>query len=423
MGTITRSLRARIALVATSIAVLVAIAAVVFFVGDGGDGDVTGGVSPSPTATSPTEGSPTQTSPPTTTPTTPSPTTTKTTPAKPVPAAGTWQRLPAAPVPAGYRGQAVWTGKEFLLFEPVFPQGGTPRTVGVAYNPKTGTWRTLPPTPDPPVLREGMQATVWAGKEMLTWGTVDAAYNPKANTWRRLPPGWESPAVTVWTGRQVLLWGGGCCGGQLRNGVSYDPVTGARRPIPHAPFGGQAQGVWTGREMVVVGSVGARQPQPVAAAYNPVTRTWRSLPRPSRLVNSASMTWTGREVLVVGGGDYTRVGNYMYADGIAYNPATNRWRRLPAMEFARSFHAAVWTGSRLLVWGGVTPGATGGYATASHGVVYDPARNSWSALPKSPLRGRMEPLAVWTGTTMIVWGGDRVSEPYGVLTDGAIYRP
>ncbi len=96
------------------------------------------------------------------------------------------------------------------------------------------------------------------------------------------------------------------------------------------------------------------------------------------------------------------------------------------MEVPRARHVAVWTGRQLLVWGGQTTGlaAPGSYATPPHGVAYDPARNRWSALPKSPLSARNDVVAVWTGETMIIWGGERVGPPFGVhVTDGAAYRP
>ncbi len=134
------------------------------------------------------------------------------------------------------------------------------------------------------------------------------------------------------------------------------------------------------------------------------------------------MVWTGAEVLVVGGLTSTKPGHY--ADSVAYNPTTNGWRRLPAMGIDRFQPDAVWTGSRLLVWGGATLPANGqgNAGTPPYGVAYAPASNSWSALPESPLRGRTGAVAVWTGTEMIIWGGFGIpnGEP---LTDGAVYLP
>jgi hypothetical protein len=318
----------------------------------------------------------------------------------------------------------VWTGTEFLIHGPYYTDGAGLRSVGAAYNPATNTWRRIPVTPDPPEMKEARQVAVWTGTDMLTWGMVDAAYRPATNTWRRLPPGYGSPAVAVWTGRQALLWGGGSGGEVNRGGVAYDPVTGAMQTLPEAPFGGpDASGVWTGKELVVVGlAEDARSASP-AAAYNPATRSWRSLSSMPSSRLGGTVTWTGREVLVVGGLDSAT--DTVQTDGDAYSPAVNRWRHLPVTEYPRWNHVAVWTGRQLLVWGGrVTADPVPGTAvTPPHGAAYDPGRNRWSALPRSPLDGRDDAVAVWTGRKMIVWGGDRVTPPYGVLTDGAAFRP
>ncbi len=98
-------------------------------------------------------------------------------------ATGTWQRLPAAPLPgqsSGYAG--VWTGTELLVTGPAFSvQAGIPRgrNVGAAYNPASRTWRTLPPAPGPVQSIEGGYQAVWTGRELLGWGMgVNAAYDP-----------------------------------------------------------------------------------------------------------------------------------------------------------------------------------------------------------------------------------------------------
>jgi hypothetical protein len=111
------------------------------------------------------------------------------------------------------------------------------------------------------------------------------------------------------------------------------------------------------------------------------------------------------------------------ARGMAYNPATNRWRLLPAMPLPRWGFAAVWTGHRVLVWGGLS----GDYLTGTppaHGEAYTPATNRWRALPASPLHGRAYPRAVWTGHKMIIWGGyipRELTDRH--FTDGAAFTP
>jgi hypothetical protein len=341
---------------------------------------------------------------------------------------GTWKRLPAAPVPAGlYEYSGVWSGRELLLYGVVHPSKGAPYGAGAAYNPATNTWRKLPPAPFRAETMEGGYATVWTGSEMLGQGLgLNVAYDPTTNRWRGIPAFSDSTAVTAWTGRQALSWGGGCCGSDSAEGAAYTPATNSRQQLPPAPLAGRhTSGAWTGRELVIVG--GNNTDGKIfadAAAYNPTTRTWRRLPPLPAPRAAATATWTGTEVLVVGGhhGDIAHGG--LYADGVAYNPATNRWRQLPSMEVGRIGHSAVWTGRQLLVWGGQTVRA-GVRAAPPHGLAYDPAANRWSALPAAPLRGRTGHLAVWTGSQMLVWGGSaaRDPDPGQRFDNGAAYRP
>ena len=344
---------------------------------------------------------------------------------------GTWQRLPATPLPASYAHTTVWTGTEMLLLGLVGagPEPGSRMAyVGAAYNPSTGTWRRLP------AIRaldqgnfEGRSHAVWTGSESLLVGLINGAYNPAGNRWRRISSeGVLGGAVTVWTGRQVLMWGGG----DVAFGAAYTPATNTWRGLPASPLVGRQRpvGAWTGTELIIAGgSTADGKVLGDAAAYNPATRSWRRLPAMPEPRGGGTATWDGSEVLVVGGsGPYSEVRPYvrLHTDGVAYDPATNRWRRLPAMEGGRMDHTAVWSGRHLLVWGGRTLRA-GTWTAPAHGLAYDPAGNRWSALPRSPLRGRAGHVAVWTGTQMLIWGGypARRTDPEKPFTDGAAYTP
>jgi hypothetical protein len=87
---------------------------------------------------------------------------------------------------------------------------------------------------------------------------------------------------------------------------------------------------------------------------------------------------------------------------------------------ARVDHTAVWTGTRMIVWGGCCYLATG--------ASYDSVSNTWSpiAVAGAPT-GRMAHLAVWSGNEMIVWGGQTgypEDPPQPTLTDtGGRYDP
>ncbi len=116
-----------------------------------------------------------------------------------------------------------------------------------------------------------------------------------------------------------------------------------------------------------------------------------------------TMVWTGHELLVWGG---TRaLGRLVdYGDGAAYDPATDTWRDLPASPIAgRSGHTAVWTGSEMLIWGGqIDAGCATG---TSDGAAYDPTTDQWRTIAVAPGPVRVSHKAVWAGSELVVWGG------------------
>ncbi|HKY49018.1 MAG TPA: hypothetical protein VJQ79_13660, partial [Acidimicrobiia bacterium] len=74
----------------------------------------------------------------------------------------------------------------------------------------------------------------------------------------------------------------------------------------------------------------------------------------------------------------------------------------------------VWTGSEMIVWGGEADEIAS--TLFSDGAAYDPAKDTWRLLSHSPLSGRRYHSAVWTGDEMLIVGG--VGEG-----DGAAYHP
>jgi hypothetical protein len=79
-------------------------------------------------------------------------------------------------------------------------------------------------------------------------------------------------------------------------------------------------------------------------------------------------------------------------------------------------HGAVWTGSKLIVWGGYSGGVY-----LNTGYIYDPQTNSWTAMTTSGApAGRSEYSYLWNGTHFIVWGGLNNAVP---LNSGGMYNP
>ncbi|MGH9001675.1 MAG: Kelch repeat-containing protein, partial [Acidimicrobiia bacterium] len=124
-----------------------------------------------------------------------------------------------------------------------------------------------------------------------------------------------------------------------------------------------------------------------------------------------SMVWTGDEMIVWGGfgvASDNRDGE-LFADGAAYDPETDDWRRLPASPLeARQGHFAIWTGREVLIWGGPSPLVLAdSQVPVDHndGALYDPASKEWRRIPESPLSRRSESAVAYAAGRLLVWGG------------------
>src|SRR6516164_7200597 len=81
---------------------------------------------------------------------------------------------------------------------------------------------------------------------------------------------------------------------------------------------------------------------------------------------------------------------------------------------ARGEHTAVWTGSEMIVWGG------DGNTYLNTGARYNPTTDSWTATSTTNAPdARYSHTAVWTGSEMIVWGG----QGFNGLNTGGRYNP
>ena len=127
--------------------------------------------------------------------------------------------------------------------------------------------------------------------------------------------------------------------------------------------------------------------------------------------------WTGSEMIVWGG---LGGGNYFNTGG-RYNPSTDSWTATSTTNApsARGSHTAVWTGSEMIVWGGEGTGVIG----LNTGGRYNPSTDSWTAISTTNApTGREAHTAVWTGSEMIVWGGV-AAPPHTNFNTGGRYNP
>ena len=145
-------------------------------------------------------------------------------------------------------------------------------------------------------------------------------------------------------------------------------------------------------------------------------RLWRALTIGSpALAAAAVIAVVATSVALTGGGQ--RIARPTGPGTALAVPGSAGWTRLPRAPIApRSEYAAVWTGKKMIVWGGYS----GNTALYGDGAAYDPATRTWTKLAASPLAGRALPVAVWTGKDMLIFGGSSTSAAY---SDGAAYDP
>jgi N-acetylneuraminic acid mutarotase len=221
----------------------------------------------------------------------------------------------------------------------------------------------------------------------------------------------------------------------LRRGPSVSPLTscaddiwdsGSLDALPQGRIFHTA--VWTGSVMVIWGgTVGVSGYHYISVnsggRYDPATDTWAltsTLAAPTgRTFHTA--VWTGNRMVVWGGMDSN---SHPLRTGGLYDPSTDTWTSTSTVgaPSIRYRHTAIWTGSRMVVWGGLL--AVSPYETNTGGR-YDPSTDTWTATSTvGAPTGRVEHSAVWTGRLMVIWGGWRYEGNYPHFFDtGGRYDP
>ncbi|HEX4823303.1 MAG TPA: MopE-related protein [Candidatus Polarisedimenticolaceae bacterium] len=309
-----------------------------------------------------------------------------------------------------------WWADAKRSFDPVAPEAlGELRPPDIDTPACTdGTWQTL--KADPPEPRANHVA-VWTGTEMLVWGgqsdNVYAPdgfrYNPATDTWTTMSlsggPG-RYGTTAVWTGTSMIVWGGAGASpfsiSLTNTGSRYNPATDSWTPTSTSGAAPSARykhtAVWTGTEMVIWGGVASAGETNTGAKYNPSTDTWTAtdfetinvpLPRQGH-----AAVWTGQRMLIYGGSELGATLN----SGGRYDPATNTWQTMAAGPTGCSVAHPVWTGTRMIVCGSR----------------YDAVNDAWAPVSTAGAFGG--DVAVWTGSKMFVFGSN-------VSSAGGLYDP
>lgn len=286
-----------------------------------------------------------------------------------------WSSIAPTDAPGERSGHsAIWTGKEMIVWGGV--NQGSYLNDGARYTPNPQGWVAVN-TAGAPSGRTGHSAA-WTGRYMVIFGGRNntgmqedgGLYDPAANSWTPLPLGGSPPgdrmgATMIWTGNALIVWGGFSNAGQWASGsvlpfnAQGEPGAWTNLAAPSG-FSGRTGHVsaWDGQRLLVWG--GRSSSGMIlgdGAVWDSVTGVWTSLetsgaPTPRY---DASGAWTGDE-LVVFGGSTSMSATGITSTGAAWRPGAG-WRPLsnPVAGVARSTALSAWTGSSLLVFGGISP--------------------------------------------------------------------
>lgn len=248
--------------------------------------------------------------------------------------------------------------------------------------------------------------------------------------WKPLPaegaPSARYLHTAVWTGSKMIIWGGFGATDAAADGGIYDPATDtwspmstAGQPAPRTNY----SAVWTGSTMIIWGGTVNSKPVATGGAYDPAKDTWTavsagSAPKP-RFNHSA--VYTGSTMIVWGGYDFFD----WFGDGATLDLSGGgggSWVGATAAVgsfIPREGHTGVWTGSRMLIWGGWTGGPYDG-----NGSQFNPTGGSWTPMSTTDApSARGEHVSVWAGDELVVWGGCGEGTCSSVYGDGGRFTP
>ena len=283
------------------------------------------------------------------------------------------------------------------------------------------SWRTTPPLPvETPGL--STRAIVLSGHATVVLGNVGGdrivatSLNSDGKGWTTLPRAPLSARdgfAAVATPDRIVIWGGTGQRGDVADGAAFLPTTGwmALSSAPLEPRYGHSA-VFTGKEVIVWGGRSSAQGLlNDGATYDPARNTWAGMAESPLSPRADHLSiWTGTEMIIWGGIRGTDEKPVFLADGAAYDPRRDSWRRIaksPLRPGAGS--VAFWTGKQMITWDG------------HQLVAYDPKTNYWSKLAKSPLSSREGFASAIQGERMFVWGGTKLACGDCFLSDGAVY--
>jgi N-acetylneuraminic acid mutarotase len=207
-------------------------------------------------------------------------------------------------------------------------------------------------------------------------------YDPPTNTWTRiadLPAALEKPAAAFADGKLYVFGGWNSAGTPSNKVYVYDPGTNAwqtRAAVNPAPRAAAGVAVVDGQIYLVGGCTNGTCTQSnVAVRYSPATDAFTTVaPYP------VALAWQGcggiNGTVYCAGGNSSAPLKSTYS----YNPSSNTWTQLADLPVDFWGAGSDTANGLLLLSTGVINNST---TVTNQGWAYDPAANSWSALPNA----------------------------------------
>ena len=216
----------------------------------------------------------------------------------------------------------------------------------------------------------------------------------------------------------------GACGGTEPGssgeaGPEQAAATAAWRAVPPGPLSPRdsALALWTGKEVLLIGgsdgppcppsaecAIPTTAPLADGAAYDPATETWR------RIADSpVPFDWA--EGVVIGQTAYIWIPGNEYRPGaarafLAYSLDEDRWEELPppSTDPAQWYEIAP-AGDRIVAFGGSDE------VERPSDVLFDPETRAWSELPPDPLTPSFDRVMAWSGDELVLFDHELVPNP------------
>jgi N-acetylneuraminic acid mutarotase len=282
---------------------------------------------------------------------------------------GGWSARASLPIPKQELA-VVAVGERVYVLGGLDASGRSLADVSV-YDARADAWTAVTPLPEPlhhinAAVVDGriFVAGALRGGAFTAVGTT-LVYDPGTNQWApraSMPAGTERGSSFVASIGTKIYVAGGLRGGSVADFSEYDTVANQWAALPALPMGrdhgmgAAVQGLFyaIGGRSAGIGGHTTR-----VDLYDPVARAWSSrAPMPTSRGGGAVAVAKGRIVIMSGEGDGRRPSG-VFPETEAYDPASDSWSALPVMPTPRHGTGAATVADVVIVPGGGTEQALG----------------------------------------------------------------